>query len=105
MKIRKPSKNCSVFLWIVQTEAVVPKRKKRLLAGCGKTLLELIHAATGINKLLLAGIEGVTLGADFNAHIALNGTGFNRCAASALDRAHLVFGMDSSFHCFYTFFT
>ena len=71
-----------------------------LLAESLESLLELIHASACIDELLLTREEGVALGANFNLHLAaLGGLGLNDLAASALDQARLVNGMDSVFHC------
>ena len=43
--------------------------------------VELIHAAAGVNQLLLAGVEGVALGADFNGDVLLDGAGLDNGAA------------------------
>ena len=75
----------------------------RKLLGCGKTLLELVNASTGINELLLAGIEGVALGADFYVDITDYGVGLHSCTASATDDCALGFGMNSSFHFLHLF--
>ena len=61
-------------------------------------LVELINAAAGINQLLLACKERMTLGADFNTDITLGGTGFDNFAAYALDGGLLVIGMDTFLH-------
>jgi hypothetical protein len=72
----------------------------RKLLGCSKTLLELVNASAGINELLLAGIEGMALGADFYVEITDYGVGFHSGTASATNDCGLVFGMNSSFHFF-----
>ena len=61
-------------------------------------LVELIHAAAGVDQLLLAGIEGVALGADFNGDVLLGGAGLDNGAAGAADGSRLVIGMDSFLH-------
>ena len=61
-------------------------------------LVELIDAAAGINELLLAGVEGVALGADFNGDVLLGAAGLNDGAAGAADGGGLVIGMDSGLH-------
>ena len=63
-----------------------------------KTLLELIYTSACIDELLLAGEEGMTLGANFNLHVTFGRTGYNSLAACALDCNFLVFGMESFFH-------
>ena len=61
-------------------------------------LVELINAAAGVDQLLLAGVEGVALGADLNRDVGLGGAGLDDGAASALDGGLLVFRMDSFLH-------
>ena len=61
-------------------------------------LVELVNAAAGVNQLLLAGVEGVALGADFHGDVLLGRTGLDDSAASALDGGLLVIGMDSFLH-------
>ena len=72
------------------------------LALCAlKSLLKLVNASACIYKLLLAGKEGVALGANFNSHLAaLGGLGGNGLAACATNDALFVIGMNSGFHCF-----
>ena len=65
-----------------------------------ETLLELVKTSAGINELLLAGIERMALAADFDLHIALRGTSLYLGAASALDNALFIFGMNSFLHFF-----
>lgn len=75
-----------------------PKGEKLLLER-SDSLLELINASAGVNKLLLTGKEGVALGANINLQLAaLRGLGFNNFAASASDLANFVIRMDSFFH-------
>jgi hypothetical protein len=61
-------------------------------------LFEAINAATGIDQLLLAGVKGVALGADFNPEVALDGAGLKRFAASAANDALAVYGVDIFLH-------
>ena len=63
-------------------------------------LVELINTAAGVDQLLLAGVEGVALGADFNGDVLLGGAGLDDGAASALDSGLLVLRMDSFLHGF-----
>ena len=65
-----------------------------------ETLLEAIHASTGIDQLLTAGVEGVALGANFDLQLALDGAGFERLTAHATDGRLAIFGMDLLFHAF-----
>ena len=62
-------------------------------------LVELINAAAGVDQLLLAGVEGVALGADLNGDVLLGGAGLDDVAAGASDGGLLVIGMDSFLHC------
>ena len=63
-----------------------------------KTLVEAINTSTGVNQLLLAGIERVALGADLNANVLLGRTGSKDIAASAADGGLFVVGMDTFLH-------
>ena len=67
-------------------------------------LVELVHAAAGVDELLLAGVEGVALGADFNRDVLLGGTGLNHVAAGAANRGRLIIGMNAFFHVFISSF-
>ena len=69
--------------------------------ACGSVLLaELVHAASRIDNLLLAGIEGVAVRAHFDLQIVSEGrAGLERVAARAADRNLFVFGMACGFHC------
>ena len=62
-------------------------------------LVELGNAAAGIDQLLLAREEGVTLRADFHANVLLRGTCLNYITAGAFDRSLLIIGMDTFLHC------
>jgi len=62
------------------------------------TLLETVYTAAGINQLLSAGKERMTLGADFYSDILLGGAGLDHFTASAANGGLLVVGMDSLFH-------
>ena len=61
-------------------------------------LVELINTAAGVDQLLLAGVEGVAVGADLNGDILLGGAGLDDGAASAANRGLLVLGMNSFLH-------
>ena len=63
-----------------------------------ETLLEAVNASAGIDQLLLAGEEGVALGANFNLELALHGTRLKRLTAYATDDGLAIFGMDLFFH-------
>ena len=62
-------------------------------------LVELSHASAGIDQLLLASEEGVTLRADFHLDITLGRTCLNHITAGASNRSLLIIGMDSFLHC------
>jgi hypothetical protein len=63
-----------------------------------KTLVEAINTSTGVNQLLLAGIERVALGADLNTNVLLGRTSGKDIAASAADGGLFVLGMDTFLH-------
>ena len=65
-----------------------------------ETLLKAIHASAAVHQLLLAGVEGVALGANFDLQLALDGAGFERLTAHATDGRLAIFGMDLLFHAF-----
>lgn len=56
---------------------------KQLLAALAVTLLEASHATTGVENLLLTGIEWVALGAYISRHVItlVGGTGYECIAA------------------------
>ena len=64
-----------------------------------KLLIELGHTSAGVNKLLLAREEGVTLRADFHANVLLRGTCLNYITAGASNCSLLIIGMDTFLHC------
>ena len=92
-----------VLLWV---DTLRPRNRwlsrepqEELLSDSSQSLLELVQTTACIDKLLLAGVEGVALGADFNTHLATLGrTRDDSLAASALDDALNVLGMDSVLH-------
>ena len=80
-------------------------KKSALLSQCGfllllqaKTLVEAINTSTGVNQLLLAGIERVALGADLDTDLLLGGAGGKDVTAVATDRGLFVLGMDTFLH-------
>ena len=74
-------------------------KPKKLLSNALESLLELINTSACINKLLLAGEEGVALRANFDSDLAsLGGLGNNGFAACALDYALFVLGLNCFFH-------
>ena len=58
-----------------------PGYKTELLARLGEAALEALDAATGIDQLLLAGVEGMALAADFDVDLRLGVTGVDHVAA------------------------
>jgi CRP-like cAMP-binding protein len=64
-------------------------------------LSEPLHAAGGVEQLLLPRKEGVAGGADFYVDDGRGGARDERIAARTLDRSPLVFGVNSGFHCTY----
>ena len=64
-------------------------------------LVELGNAAAGIDQLLLASVEGVALGANFDVDLGLGGTSLDDVAACASDGAVNVVRMDTLFHSFH----
>ena len=81
---------------------VFSNSKLELLLEGSHSSLELINASACIDKLLLAGEEGMALGADINSQLAaLGGLGYNSLAACTSDGASLIVRMNSVFHFFY----
>ena len=71
----------------------------KLLVCVLKTASELVNASAGVNELLLAGEEGMTLGADVNTDLsALRRTGHKGFSASADNLGFNIIGMDCLFH-------
>ena len=68
-----------------------------------ESLIEPINTSTGVNQLLLAGIERVALGADFNADLLLGGTGRKDVATGAANGSLFVLGMDTFLHVVHLF--
>ena len=63
-----------------------------------EALVETINAAAGIYQLLLAGKEGMALGADFYADLGDGGDGLQRITAGAANHSRAILGMDAFFH-------
>ena len=61
-------------------------------------LLEAIDAPAGVDELLLAGVEGMALGSDFDFQLALDGAGLESLTAGAPDDTLTVSGMDVFLH-------
>src|SRR4029079_7256535 len=69
----------------------------RLLAAPVATL-EPVDAAAGVNQLLLAGVEGVALGAQLDVQVALGRPGREGVAAGAAHLGHDVVRVDVGLH-------
>lgn len=63
--------------------------------------VETVDTSTGVNKLLLAGVERVTLGANFNLDVLFCRTSLNNCTTRASDSSLFVLGMDTFLHEFH----
>ena len=61
-------------------------------------LVEAFNTSASVNQLLLAGIERVTLGADFNSDILLSRPGLKHGTTSTANGSLLIIGMDSLLH-------
>ena len=84
-----------------RAEAENPRRKELLLRRLhlGVFPAEALHAAGGIQQLLLAGKERMAIGADFYVDVApMGGAGGEVVAARAHDAHFVVCGMDSCLH-------
>ena len=68
-----------------------------------EALVETVNTSTGVNQLLLAGIERVALGADLHADVLLGGTGSKGVATGAADGGLFVVGMDAFSHVVHLF--
>ena len=68
-----------------------------------ETLVEAVNTSTGVNQLLLAGIERVALGADLNADVLLSGAGREDVATGTANGGLFVLGMDTFSHVVHLF--
>ena len=68
-----------------------------------KTLVETVNTSTGVNQLLLAGVERVALGADFNSDFLLSGASGKRIATSTANGSLFVVRMDTFLHVVHLF--
>lgn len=69
-----------------------------------ETFLETINTTASIYQLLLAGIEGMALGADIHFHFFFSGTRLKSFTAYAANHTLAVLGMDVFLHCCFTSF-
>lgn len=74
--------------------------KPRSLLALAVASLEASHTTTGVQNLLLAGVEGVAVGADLGADLAalLGAAGLERVATGAAHRGGHVVGVDVLLH-------
>ncbi len=91
-------------------KAVTPEQCNRFKPFCrkndnlsAKLLVEFINTTAGINKFLLAGVEGMTLCANIYVNIFFGRSGGVFRTASANDHGIIVGGMKSFFHSFHLF--
>ena len=68
-----------------------------------KSLVETVNTSTGVNQLLLAGVERVALRADFNSDVLLGGASGKSVATSTANRSLFVVGMDAFSHVVHLF--
>ena len=61
-------------------------------------LVEFIHTAAGVDELLLAGVERMALGADFNGDVLLGAAGLDHGAARAANGRGLIIRVNSGLH-------
>ena len=66
-----------------------------------ETLVEALNTSAGVNQLLLASVERMALGANFDVDLGLGGTSLDDVAACAGDGAVNVVRMDTLFHSFH----
>lgn len=99
-KVRKPSVYAGFRTFNIYSSSCCSRGFVFCIAGLLEAVLlvELVHAAAGVDELLLAGVERVALGADFNRDVLLGGTGLNHVAAGAANRGRLIIGMNTFFH-------
>ena len=75
----------------------------RVLLVEAELLVEAADTATGVHHLLLAGVEGMTLGANFYADVLLGGAGLDHIAAGAPDGGLLIIGVEAFLHYIHLF--
>ena len=103
---KRSAQTAKRFFWGRTKNKKTALRHRSAVFACllqAKTLVETINTSTGVNQLLLAGIERVALGADFNTDLLLGGAGGEGVAASATDGGLLVLRMDAFFHVVHLF--
>ena len=74
----------------------------QLLASLvGVAALKALNTSAGVNQLLLASVERMALGANFDVDLGLGGTSVDDITASAGNGAVNVVRMDTLFHSFH----
>jgi hypothetical protein len=75
-------------------------RARTLLGFCRRVFLaELVDATAGIHDFLLARVEGMAVGANFDLQVLTDGrTRFELVAAGARDRDRFIVWVDAGFH-------
>ena len=68
-----------------------------------ESLVETVNTSTGVNQLLLAGIERVALGADFDLDVLLGRTGSKNVTTSTTDGGLFIVRMDAFSHVVHLF--
>ena len=87
----------------VRRHGLLERTKSGLLQT--ELLVEAADASAGIDHLLLTGVEGVTLGANFHLDVLLGRASLDHVAAGAPDGGLLVVGMEAFLHCIFTSFS
>ena len=78
----------------------------QLLASLvGVAALKALNTSAGVNQLLLAGVEGMALAANFDVDLRLGVTGVNHVAAGTSDGAVHIVRMDTLLHFHFTSFS
>ena len=85
-----------------QTGVVSVRKLRFLLLPPVVFLLELLDASGSINELLLAGVEGVADGADFDRDLRQRAPGLESIAATTNNGGVDVIGVNAFFHDFVT---
>ena len=87
-----------------QKAAPIPRRGFwEFLLVQTELLVEAADTATGVHHLLLAGVEGVTLGAHFYADVLLGGASLDHVAAGSPDGGLFIVGVEAFLHYIHLF--
>ena len=86
--VRRGKKKKAAGRWLFLLAALEP----------GVFLLEFLDTAGGVDEFLLAGEEGVTLGANFYFYILLGRPNFNLITTGTSSCGHTILGMYFFFH-------